>query len=188
MVAQVPNSARTNRFIVVIDKLPTIAFQAQTVDMETISIGQTIAPNPTLDLKIPGEKMVYAGLDIGFMCDENYDAYTEGYNYMQTMVGEHVVEAERRMLFTDINVAILNNEHSSIIRTFTFSGCWLESLSPISLDATAADPFNCIATFAFHTMAINSHDPNSTGMWDNYLNHFARFTDDLEWEPTPEAN
>ena len=65
-----------------IAKLPQVEFFIQTVNLPGISIGEANIPTPLYDYPVPGEEIVYQGLDISFVGDENLNNYKELHDWL----------------------------------------------------------------------------------------------------------
>jgi hypothetical protein len=155
-MATLQNVGRTNRFAVSIVNLPNIAKQAQTIDIESMTVNDALAANSFIDMPIPGEKIQPSSVDVSFVIDENYVSYIEGYNYLQSVVYDNsaIVKTEEEFPYFDITVSLYNSEYTAFKNNLIFETAWLSSLGPVSLDVTGADPIICVATFQYLKLSV----------------------------------
>lgn len=158
-----PNFQRGNRFQLIIPEAPIVAELAQDFLLPALTLNPAETPNRFVDYGLPGEKLVYGELDIGFIADTNGDAYTEIHNWMRLMAGtiDQPVE-ERKMLHCDVTLLILNNNHKPT-RRIIFTDCWPTSLGAVSFDLLGNDPAKSILTLKFTNMKI---DPKANDLTD----------------------
>lgn len=157
------NLSRSNKFTVVIDKLPILTSLIQSVNVGNMSIGQVMLYSPELDIKRQGEKMTFNELDVVFLVDENFDVYTEIYNFMHKATGPYSTEAYREEYLTDIHVLVRDNAHAKTVRTFKFEDCFPMILSDVSFDYNVSEHRTSTATFSFDSFNIESHTIDTTG-------------------------
>lgn len=162
-----PNLNRSNKFKFVIPRLPILAQMAQSIDIDNITVAEVMLPTPELDLRVPGEKMVYANVDVSFLVDENYDVYAECLNYMNSYVGPYMEFLYREETVTDITVLVMDNNNEKVVRKFVFENAWITILSNLSFDTASSDPQIATATFVFSSFKVLPHEADTT----NFANH-----------------
>lgn len=161
------NLARNNKFAYDIVKLPILTAMTQSIDIEAIQLNETLINTPEMDLKFHSEKMTYANLDISFLIDENYDVFTEMYNFANASVGPYSVESSRNENFTDIVIFVYDNNSSKVVRKFIFEDCWITTIGNLSFDTAAAEVPISNATFVYQSFRIEPHTTDTTG-FTNY--------------------
>lgn len=172
------NLARSNKFQYQIVKMPILTAMTQSIDLEATILNEVQAFNPILDLKLHGEKVVYANLDISFLIDENYDVFAEMYNFANVAAGPYSIESEREENYTDIIVSVYDNNFTNIVRKFIFEDCWLNTIGNLSFDSTAADPPLSNATFVYQSFRIEPYATDTTGMTRHNYSDIERYPSD----------
>jgi hypothetical protein len=153
-----PNFAHGYNFLITIPELPIISELAQDFLLPALTLNPAEVPNRFVDYGIPGEKLVYTELDIGFIMDSNMDAYVEIHNWMRLMAGtiDQPVE-QRKELVSDITLHILNNAKNQV-RKFIFTDAWPTSLGAVSYDLLGADVTKSILSMKFTNFKITPAD------------------------------
>lgn len=150
-----PNFARGNRFELTIPEAPIVAALAQDFLIPALTVNPAEVPNQFVDYALPGEKIVYGEIDVGFIVDDNFDAYVEIHNWMRKMCGAYQQQAEERlMLHCDVTMILLNNNHNPV-RRMIFHDCWPTSLGAASYDLLASDPVKSILTMKYSGLSID---------------------------------
>ena len=65
-----------------IKHLPNVQWFIQSVNLPGLTLNEVIQPTPLLDTSIPGEKVTFEPLNIGFVVDENMENWKEIYEWM----------------------------------------------------------------------------------------------------------
>ena len=79
------NYLQSSKFILSFDRIPTVQYFCQEVNLPGVSMGKAPINTPTLDIFSPGNKLTYGSLDITFTIDENLTAWIELYNWFLSM-------------------------------------------------------------------------------------------------------
>lgn len=172
------NLARNNKFTYNIVKLPILTALTQSIDVEALTLGETAVNSPEMDLKFHGEKMVYAALDVSFLVDENYDVYTEIYNFANASVGPYSEEMYRNENWTDIVISVWDNNSSKIVRKFIFEDCFVNIIGNLSLDSGDSDTPVGNCTFQYQSFRIEPHTTDSTGFTNNDYSQIEKYPKD----------
>jgi len=80
-----PNYLHPNKFQLNFSRLPNMQYFCQTVVVPGISMGESLTPNPFVDLYKPGEKAIYDLLNITFIVDEELKAWLEIHDWIRAM-------------------------------------------------------------------------------------------------------
>ena len=80
-----PNYLQPNKFQLNFSRLPNMQYFCQTVVVPGISMGESLTPNPFVDLYKPGEKAIYDVLNITFFIDEQMLAWFEVHDWIRAM-------------------------------------------------------------------------------------------------------
>lgn len=166
------NFARPNKIMVTIPELPILSSVVQSIDLETVTIGEANIPSGMPhDFKAQGEKLTYGGLDFTFLIDENYDVYAEIYNFMNQSVGPNSTVETRTENTTDILISILDNSSSNIVRQFNFVDCWVNLIGNLSWDFSDSPPASVSnVMFSYQYFTIAPWDSDTTGFTKHVYN------------------
>jgi hypothetical protein len=80
-----PNYLHPNKFQLNFSRLPNMQYFCQTVVVPGISMGESLTPNPFVDLYKPGEKAIYDLLNVTFMVDEMLKSWLEIHDWIRAM-------------------------------------------------------------------------------------------------------
>ena len=152
-------------FKFLIERIPTVEFFCQTVNIPEISIGNRTIETRVKAYDTPGDKMTFGDLNLTFMINENMDNYYEIYKwlkgltnpkeeqeFMNYMMG--VKEAGRKGNFqkatTDARLLVLDSNMNTITTT-VFMNLFPTSLSGVrfSADPTDIDYVTADVTFQY---------------------------------------
>lgn len=168
------NFSRTDGFRFSCAEIPIVSELAQDVTIPSVNIGQAQTTSRFVDYNQPGEKIVYAELDVGFIMDENYDAYAEIYSWMQRIAGPPdnmpIEESQRKTLFADASIELLDNT-GKMIRKMVFLDAWPVSLGAIAMDTQSSTEIKSILTLDYTAMIIVPHTKNLSGIADMRYTH-----------------
>jgi hypothetical protein len=168
------NFPKVTNFRFYCSELPLTSELIQDVTVPTITVGGAQVSNQYVDYNEPGEKMLYTELDLGFIMDENYDAYAEIYSWMTRMVGVpgiHLPEADRKLVFADAEIILLDNAQKEV-RRFIFHDAWPTTIGALPYDATGtADDVVAILTMEYTAMSIKPNTKNITQLGDFKYSH-----------------
>ena len=169
------NYAISTNFRFNCSEIPFVSELAQDVTIPSVKLGQAQITSPFVDYNQPGEKILYAEIDVGFVMDENFDAYTEIYSWMERIAGvpglSPVPVSQRRTLFADAEITILDNT-GNMIRRMIFKDAWPVSLGALEYDSTSsAAPLKSILTLDYTGMIILPFTKNLSGLANIHYNH-----------------
>lgn len=121
-----------------------IEFFCQTVLHPSLNVNSIEVPYRQISsIPFAGDKLTFSELTCIIIVDENMNAYTEMYNWMQRLV----VTPERSALertstlpptYADITITILSS-HNNATRKIRYKGCIPVSLGDMTLESTAGD-------------------------------------------------
>ena len=163
-------------FKFLIERIPTVEFFCQTVNIPEISIGSRQIETRVKAYDTPGDKMTFGDLNLTFMINENMDNYYEIYKwlkgltnpkeeqeFMNYMMG--VKEAGRKGNFqkatTDARLLVLDSNMNTITTT-VFMNLFPTSLSGVrfSADPTDIDYVTADVTFKYTLLEFIDSDGN----------------------------
>lgn len=163
------NLARENKYQFFMQDLPILSNLVQSIDIEALALNEVPVNTPYLDIPKQGEKIVYGNFDVMYLVDENMDAYTEVYNYMNAMCGVYSIREERREFDFQASVLVYDNSLSKIVRTIKFEDCFPILLGNLAFDNTGSDPKQSSVTFTYSSFSITPTTSDTTG-FENYNN------------------
>jgi len=170
-----------------IQKLPTVNYFVQSVNMPGVQLGETPLNTPFHIIPTPGDHITYGELAISFKVDEDmknfiqlynwlqYLGFPEGFNQakqvygvdgMKGLTGPRTVQRTGRTLgqggVSDASLTILNSASKPNL-TVTFEDCFPTSLSDINFDARATDIDYLEAQVSFRFKLYHIYSLGSTG-------------------------
>lgn len=158
------NTLQTQNFRFTIpDKGISDDFQWQVVDVSipTITLAETSISAPKMgNMRQPGAAITYGDIDIEFLMDAQFDAYTNIYTWMMNIINTTSNNQAPDPTFTgekDAVLHILNNTGSEVITAFKFNGLFPTSLMPLNFtygSTGAIDAVTCSVTFSFRDMLL----------------------------------
>lgn len=148
------NYLQPTGFKVVINRTnyPNLTFFAQSVSHPDVSLTSPNVPYSRIgNVSIPGDALDYSQLNINFILDEDMEAYTELYNWMESLVNINFKNTDNSdPSQADISISILTS-HNNQNKVITYKGCNPVSVSGLELTAIASTveylTFNGVFTF-----------------------------------------
>ena len=123
---------------------PNLEFFCQSVLHPSMSLNPVEVPIKRLgSIPFAGDKLTFGELTAIIIVDENLNAYTEMYNWMDRLVDskEKTPLARREIdppTYSDINLSILSS-HNNTTRTIKYLDCIPTSLGDMALESTSGD-------------------------------------------------
>ena len=140
-------------FKFLIERIPTVEFFCQTVNIPEISIGNRTIETRVKAYATPGDKMTFGDLQLTFMINENMDNYYEIYKWLKGLSNpKHEEEfanylrgvyepgrpTDYQKITTDARLLVLDSNFNSIT-SVVFENLFPVSLSGVRLSADATD-------------------------------------------------
>ena len=140
-------------FKFLIERVPTVEFFCQTVNIPEISIGNRTIETRVKAYDTPGDKMTFGDLNLTFMINENLDNYYEIYKWLKGMtnpkheeefanylrgVYEPGRQTDYAKITTDARLLVLDSNFNSIT-SVVFENIFPVSLTGVRLSADATD-------------------------------------------------
>tara|TARA_R100000278_G_scaffold15820_1_gene16214 strand:+ start:14 stop:571 length:558 start_codon:yes stop_codon:yes gene_type:complete len=140
-------------FKFLIERIPTVEFFCQTVNIPEISIGNRNIETRVKAYDTPGDKMTFGDLNLTFLINENMDNYYEIYKWLKGLANPRheeefhqylrgIKESGRQDNFrkatTDARLLVLDSNFNSIT-SVVFMDLFPVSLSGVRLSADATD-------------------------------------------------
>lgn len=144
-------------------KTPGVNYFVQAATIPSLSLGRVEQGTPFSRIKLPGDKLEYADLNITFRVDEELRNYYELYNWM-TLLGKPDNFDQYRSIATanngegtqsDATLIILSSTKTPIVEV-NYYNLYPVSLSELNFNTQLndVDYIDCIATFAYDRFKI----------------------------------
>ena len=163
-------------FKFLIERIPTVEFFCQTVNIPEISIGSRQIETRVKAYDTPGDKMTFGDLQLTFMINENMDNYYEIYKWLKGMTNpKHEEEfanylrgvyepgrpTDYQKITTDARLLVLDSNFNTITTT-VFMDVFPVSLSGVrfSADPTDIDYVTEDVTFQYTLLEFEDNDGN----------------------------
>ncbi len=140
-------------FKFVIERVPTVEFFCQSVNLPEMSIGTRTIDNRVKAYDLPGDKMTQGDLTLSFMINENMDNFYEIYNWLKGLtnpgteqqfwdymntIDEKGRPTDFNKITTDARLLVLDSNFNTIT-TAVFMNIFPTSLSGVRFTADAND-------------------------------------------------
>ena len=141
---------------------PNLEFFCQTILHPSMSINPVEVPIKRVgSIPFAGDKLVFGELTAIIIVDENLNAYTEMYNWMDRLVDTNETQPLGRSTtamptYSDISLSILSS-HNNTTRIIKYIDCIPVSLGDMTLESTSGDIqyITFPATFRFSTFQLS---------------------------------
>ena len=141
---------------------PNLEFFCQSILHPSMSLNPVEVPIRRLgSLPFAGDKLTFGELTAIIIVDENLNAYTEMYNWMDRLVDSKDVTPLQRQegkppTYSDITLSILSS-HNNTTRTIKYLDCIPTSLGDMALESTSGDVqyITFPVTFRFSYFQLN---------------------------------
>jgi hypothetical protein len=165
------SNAAPQNFYMTIEKLPQVVYTVQSLDIPTISAGETDLPNPINPggLSVPGDTLNYGQLNATFLLDKNFrgyrtildwikgitspDAYGQNTDYFAEQNNDSRKGSQKGM--SDISVFAVDAANEPIVE-WKFKNCFPLSLDGPQFNATAQDVEYMTSTVSFEFMLFEN--------------------------------
>ena len=153
------NLLQPTKFLLTFNRLKTVTYFCQAVEIPSITLGEVDRPTPFLDMYSPGTKLTYSPLDITFLVNEDLSSWRNLYDWFTSIADpdgfegrDHSPELQTNKKLSDATLTILNNLNNPVLK-IEFTNCYPLSMSGIQLDSTqSADTIlTCDATFRYQS-------------------------------------
>lgn len=117
------NLLQPTKFLLTFNRIQTVQYFCQSVNLPGVSLGEVNRATPFLDMYSPGTKLTYSPLEIVFLIDEELQSWKNLYNWFLSMADPDGFEArdgskELQSIkhFSDATLTILSGLNNPIIR------------------------------------------------------------------------
>ena len=162
------NYLQSSKFLLTFNRIGSIQYFLQQVNIPGVNLGQAPFQTPFLDINSPGNKMSYNPFSIRFNIDENLDSWQQLHLWFRSIASPAGFE-ERNTLtglqnkynfgtkpnlttYSDATLTVLSSLNNPILR-IQFYNCFPITLSDINFDTTqSADNIltaDCVFNFDY---------------------------------------
>ena len=154
------------KFLLTFDRIKTVQFYCQSVNIPGINLGQAPLSTPMLDIFAPGNKITYNPLNVHFLVDEKLQGWQELHSWFRSIASPESFSERKRLTeqqnqfnrnnnlknYSDATLTVLNNLNNPILR-IEYTNIFPVSMSDIQFDTkTDADHIiTCTATFKYQS-------------------------------------
>ena len=162
-IPQNTNYLQPTKYLLTFDRIGTVQYFCQAVNIPGVSIGQAPINTPSADVYAPGNKISYNQLNVDFAVDEKLDTWRQIHDWFRSIAAPESFSERKRLTniqnqyrtgglpsYGDATLTVLNNLNNPTLRV-KFVNVFPISLSDIQFDTkmTADDIVYATATFVF---------------------------------------
>ena len=153
------NLLQPTKFLLSFDRISTVQYFCQSVNLPSITLGEVNRATPFLDMYSAGTKLSYAPLDIEFTIDEELESWKNLYKWFLTIADPdgfekrtYVKELQRTEYLSDATLTVLSALNNPVLR-INFRNCFPLSLSEIRFDTKLSSDtiVTCSASFRYES-------------------------------------
>ena len=156
-------------FQFIIDRMPTVQYYIQSVNIPAISSGYTEQITPFKNTYRHGDKLTYDDLYMTVAVDENLSSYLETWSWLKALTKPEEFQQYANILgstdglYSDATLIILNNFKNPNIR-IKFADLFPTTVGAITLATTSSDvPVPTVdLTFKYNKYSIEVQDTSVT--------------------------
>jgi hypothetical protein len=151
-----------------VKKLPTTNYFVQSVNLPSITLGESAEDNPFVRIPIPGDHLTYSDLILNFRVDEDFQNYLELHNWItglgfpegftqyKTLDDQSLQQGLGEGIYSDASLMILDSAMNPNIEIL-FQDLYCTSLSDLEFTSISSDVdyIVCTATFRYKIYKIN---------------------------------
>ena len=116
------NYLQASKYILTFDRIGSVQYFCQSVNLPGVNLGQAPLFTPTLDIFAPGNKITYNQLNVDFAVDEKLETWQNIYSWMRSIASPESFEERKRLAalqnqykqtpespYSDATLTVLNN-------------------------------------------------------------------------------
>lgn len=156
------NLLQPTKFLLSFDRMPTVQYFCQSVNLPGINLGQAPINTPMLDIFAPGNKITYNPFSIHFLLDEALVGWRELHTWFRSIASPESWDERKRLqavqnklnvkpsYYSDATLTVLSALNNPILRV-KFINVFPITLSDVVFDSTqsADDTMSSDAVFMF---------------------------------------
>jgi hypothetical protein len=152
-----------SKFILTFDRIKTVQYYCQSVNIPGVNLGQAPINLPSGDIYAPGNKITYNPLNIHFLIDSRLEGWQELHSWYRSIASPESFQ-ERKTLtamqnqyamnkknnYSDATLTVLSSMNNPILRV-QFTNCFPITLSDVIFDSaqSADDTISADGNFVF---------------------------------------
>jgi len=153
------NPLQPTKFLLSFNRISSVQYFCQTVDVPGVTLGEVDRASPFLDMFSPGTKLKYDLLDVGFLLTEDLSAWKNLYDWFLSIADpdgfekrDHSRELQTNKHLSDATLTILSNLNNPLLR-IQFTNVFPLTMSSIHFDTKqdADTILTCNATFRYQS-------------------------------------
>lgn len=152
-----------NKFVFVLNRIPSVAFFCQRANIPSIGFGQSPQSNPTsISIARPGTQLIYEDLQVGFAVDENMTNWREIHNWIINLgtYDGHYERLNEKQKTSMAALYVMSSAYKPILAV-KFHNVYPISLSGLDFDVSIQDVDNLLATATFSYTHYEIVEPTS---------------------------
>ena len=163
------NFLQPTKFILAFNRLPTVQYFCQSVNLPGATLGFTELSTPLLEVPIAGTKLSYNEFDVTFIVDENLQSWNELYKWMLAIGSPKGTEDRQRLnalqneftttksYYSDASLTILTNLNNPNVKV-NFQRMFPISISDIKFntESSAEEILTSTASFRYEFFDITT--------------------------------
>ena len=165
------NLLQPTKFLLTFDRMPTVQFFCQSVNIPGVSIGQAPLTFPSITAYTPGNQLAYNNFNVDFLVDETATTWQEIYNWFRSFASPDGTD-ERNVLnnlasqkkfntkkpyLSDATLTILSALNNPVVRV-QFTNMFPVSIADVNFDTkqSADDVLTADDSFMFEYFNFES--------------------------------
>ena len=142
------NYLQPTKFLLTFDRIGSVSYFCQSVNIPGVNLGQAPISNPMLDVYAPGNKITYNPLSIRFNVDEELDSWRALHDWYRSIASPESFSERRRLTdiqnrskgqtlksYSDATLTVLSALNNPILR-IQYVNLFPITLSDIIFDTT----------------------------------------------------
>lgn len=147
----------------VLTRAPTLSYTLQGLVVPGLLINQTLHPTPFLDIKEPGDKIIYEALIVTFVVTKDAENWLEIYRWMMEIAGANKIEDRKTLvkdMMSDISIVLMDGNNKPTL-TLKLINAWPSAIAALPMNFTEeSDPVATDITFEYDRIEIVGVDGN----------------------------
>lgn len=157
------NPLQPTKFLLIFDRISTVQYFCQSVNLPGVSLGEVTRATPFLDMYSPGTKLSYSPLSVSFLVDEELATWKNLYKWFTSIADpngfekrNHEIELQKNKHFSDATLTVLSALNNPILRIH-YKNVFPLTMSDINFDTTqSADNLITVnATFRYESYSYD---------------------------------
>jgi len=153
------NLLQPTKFLLVFNRLPSIQYFCQTVNVPGVELDEVVRPTPFIDIYYPGTKLKYDPFDIDFLIDEELTSWKNMFDWFTAIADPNgfdkpgnYTEIQRSRHVSDATLTILSGLNNPLVR-LQFRNTYPLTMTDLVFDSreSADTIMTCKSTFRYES-------------------------------------